>query len=190
MLTVLASEQFFISKSNHINIWTINWIDDHLKIIPSEVASQAILPLWSDKKSLEVTVELKTLVKLGYFQSDPASPEFSTRQGEAENSINPVKAVQCIPNNLRNCHLSWFTWLSPSTGPLPGSGSRNNDQRSGSIWPTLTTADQNKTNAGKKARKQQFSPSIRLNCASHFWIGGGATMFWLHRGGRVISLKM
>ena len=130
MLTVLASEQFFISKSNHINIWTINWIDDHLKIISSEVASQAILPLWSDKKSLEVTVELKTLVKLGYFQSDPASPEFSTRQGEAENSINPVKAVQCIPNNLRNCHLSWFTWLSPSTGPLPGSGSRNNDQRS------------------------------------------------------------
>ena len=142
MLTVLASEQFFISKSNHINIWTINWIDDHLKIISSEVASQAILPLWSDKKSLEVTVELKTLVKLGYFQSDPASPEFSTRQGEAENSINPVKAVQCIPNNLRNCRLSWFTWLSPSTGPLPGSGSRNNDQSSGSrIRINLTNTD-------------------------------------------------
>ena len=34
-----------------------------------------------------------------------AQPEFSSRQGEAENSIKAVKAVQSIPNNLKKLPL-------------------------------------------------------------------------------------
>ena len=75
----------------------------YLKIVPGEMARQTVFPLRSDQRRSWEEITKKIFI-LSFLLMNPGPPELPTGQGEAENSIEAVKAVQSVSHNLILSH--------------------------------------------------------------------------------------